>query len=427
MTALLTQCPYCQTTFRVSTAQMNAAHGLVRCGSCLGVFSASTNEIRIRTPDGYLVEEIDATDNMQQSSESETADTRAATAELHDEDEPADDEPDNEVHGAASNEPSPWHDDPVITLGDMRLHELEDESGDTEAANGTDEYADEQQREEEYPDETPEEYEEERAQEHEEEHEEEHEQQHAEEYADNVDDDTQDDDQLDEYSEPEPAPVAPSRVHASTVEAITAAPEKYNLHHRLSALADDEFDPVNNDQLDTLDSLPVTITHGSYLRNQLVHSALVLLCLLLLFALPLPWLYAKRDTLATHPRFAFMAPFTCKLFSCTPSASLDLGSIYSQQLLVRSHPRYQDALEVSFIFHNDATLPRPFPLVELAFSDLSNNLLANRLFKPEEYLPAELRQLSEMPAQSTVQVTLELQDPGKEAVNYTVKLHPPIP
>jgi len=65
--------------------------------------------------------------------------------------------------------------------------------------------------------------------------------------------------------------------------------------------------------------------------------------------------------------------------------------------------------------------------VELAFSDLSNNLLANRLFKPEEYLPAELRQLSEMPAQSTVQVTLELQDPGKEAVNYTVKLHPPIP
>jgi len=163
------------------------------------------------------------------------------------------------------------------------------------------------------------------------------------------------------------------------------------------------------------------------LRNQLVYSALVLLCLLLLFALPLPWLYAKRDTLATHPRFAFMAPFTCKLFSCTPSASLDLGSIYSQQLLVRSHPRYQDALEVSFIFHNDATLPRPFPLVELAFSDLSNNLLANRLFKPEEYLPAELRQLSEMPAQSTVQVTLELQDPGKEAVNYTVKLHPPIP
>jgi hypothetical protein len=125
-------------------------------------------------------------------------------------------------------------------------------------------------------------------------------------------------------------------------------------------------------------------------EGQQLVRALVLLCLLLLFALPLPWLYAKRDTLATHPRFAFMAPFTCKLFSCTPSASLDLGSIYSQQLLVRSHPRYQDALEVSFIFHNDATLPRPFPLVELAFSDLSNNLLANRLFKPEEYLPAEL-------------------------------------
>jgi hypothetical protein len=211
-------------------------------------------------------------------------------------------------------------------------------------------------------------------------------------------------------------------------DTVTVAPEKRGLHQRLSALtANDEFDPVNDDQLDALETLPVTITHDNNFRSQAVHVALSFAALLLLLALPLPWLYTNRDTLANHPRFAFMAPLVCNYFTCKPSTDLDLTSIYSQQLLVRSHPRYQDALEVSFIFHNDATLPRPFPLVELAFSDLSNNLLANRLFKPQEYLPAELRQLAEMPAQSTVQVTLELEDPGKEAVNYTVKLYPPTP
>ncbi len=64
MTSLFTQCPHCQTSFRVSTAQQNAAHGLVRCGSCLGVFSASANEIRIKHPDGYMVEELEGVEEV---------------------------------------------------------------------------------------------------------------------------------------------------------------------------------------------------------------------------------------------------------------------------------------------------------------------------------------------------------------------------
>ncbi|MES2820781.1 MAG: MJ0042-type zinc finger domain-containing protein, partial [Pseudomonadota bacterium] len=38
--SFVTQCPQCRTRFRVSRAQLGAAHGAVRCGACLHVFNA---------------------------------------------------------------------------------------------------------------------------------------------------------------------------------------------------------------------------------------------------------------------------------------------------------------------------------------------------------------------------------------------------
>ena len=38
--SFVTQCPHCRTSFRVSRAQLSAAHGAVRCGACLHVFNA---------------------------------------------------------------------------------------------------------------------------------------------------------------------------------------------------------------------------------------------------------------------------------------------------------------------------------------------------------------------------------------------------
>lgn len=39
--SFVTQCPHCQTSFRVNYAQLSAARGVVRCGSCLQVFNAA--------------------------------------------------------------------------------------------------------------------------------------------------------------------------------------------------------------------------------------------------------------------------------------------------------------------------------------------------------------------------------------------------
>jgi len=45
-----TQCPACQTRFKVSAAQLAAANGLVRCGRCAHVFNATEHFVADRTP-----------------------------------------------------------------------------------------------------------------------------------------------------------------------------------------------------------------------------------------------------------------------------------------------------------------------------------------------------------------------------------------
>src|SRR5690554_5833296 len=42
---LVTQCPYCQTRFRLTPEQLLVAAGNVRCGACLEVFNASEAEV----------------------------------------------------------------------------------------------------------------------------------------------------------------------------------------------------------------------------------------------------------------------------------------------------------------------------------------------------------------------------------------------
>ncbi len=45
MAAKATRCPHCQTSFRVTESQLATARGLVRCGACLEVFTASDHWI----------------------------------------------------------------------------------------------------------------------------------------------------------------------------------------------------------------------------------------------------------------------------------------------------------------------------------------------------------------------------------------------
>ena len=55
---LVTQCPNCDTRFRVNETQLQAAHGQVRCGACLEVFDGTSYLLL----DGELLPATDSED-----------------------------------------------------------------------------------------------------------------------------------------------------------------------------------------------------------------------------------------------------------------------------------------------------------------------------------------------------------------------------
>lgn len=131
------------------------------------------------------------------------------------------------------------------------------------------------------------------------------------------------------------------------------------------------------------------------------------------------------DELARQERFRPWFEQLCPEIGCTLPSRVDVNKITSSNLVVRSHPQYLNALLVDAILYNRAEFSQPFPLIELRFADLSGKLLASRRFKPSEYLAGELAGQQQMPPQTPIHIALEIRDPGKQAVNYSLHFYSP--
>jgi hypothetical protein len=110
--------------------------------------------------------------------------------------------------------------------------------------------------------------------------------------------------------------------------------------------------------------------------------------------------------------------FVCPVFGCSLPTLVDRSKIRAYNLVVRNHPTTDSALIVDAIILNNALFEQPFPELVLAFSTIDDIPVASRRFKPSEYLGGELAGRDLMPQNQPVHLTLELVDPGPDAVNY---------
>jgi predicted Zn finger-like uncharacterized protein len=119
----------------------------------------------------------------------------------------------------------------------------------------------------------------------------------------------------------------------------------------------------------------------------------------------------------------------CPTVGCQLPSKVDITQVKSSNLVVRSHPEFSGALVVDAILYNRAAFSQPFPLLEMRFADINGQLLASRRFKPSEYLAGELAgELAgnaEMPPQTPIHISLDILDPGTQAVNYSLSFHSP--
>lgn len=148
-----------------------------------------------------------------------------------------------------------------------------------------------------------------------------------------------------------------------------------------------------------------------------MHSRLVAACVALAVVLALQLGYAERTSLIRTAFGGALVRAVCGDLGCLgPFQDLDEISLLSRD--VRRHPSVEDALIISATLHNAAEFTQPYPVVVITLSDLDDNRVAMRRFRPVEYLPdPELRQAGLAPGSSTALV-FEVRDPGRNAVAF---------
>lgn len=132
--------------------------------------------------------------------------------------------------------------------------------------------------------------------------------------------------------------------------------------------------------------------------------------------------YFERDRLAQYPELRPALTQLCALAGCELPLQKDASRIGLVNRVVQSHPQHDDALLIDATLVNDAPYTQPYPLIELRFSDLNNRLVAGRRFRPAEYLAAGTPIDRGMPPKTPVRFSLEIVDPGKEAVGFQFSL-----
>lgn len=141
---------------------------------------------------------------------------------------------------------------------------------------------------------------------------------------------------------------------------------------------------------------------------------------LLVLALLGQFVVHEFDALSENSRTRPWLQSACDVLGCQLPQPVDITAIHSDDLLVRSHPEFSNALSVNMTIRNSGNYPQPFPALNLRFSNARHEAVAVRSFTPAEYLPEGLPASTPMAVNSPVQIHLDILDPGIEAVNYEV-------
>ncbi|WP_109514138.1 DUF3426 domain-containing protein [Pseudomonas ovata] len=151
----------------------------------------------------------------------------------------------------------------------------------------------------------------------------------------------------------------------------------------------------------------------------------IILILLALLGLAAQYINYHFDHLARQDQYRPLFQQWCPQLGCKVPSKVDISQLKSSNLVVRSHPDFQGALVVDAIIYNRAAFSQPFPLLELRFADTGGQLIASRRFKPSEYLSGEMAGKEEMPPQTPIHIALDILDPGAKAVNYNLNFRSP--
>jgi len=379
--SLQTQCPHCQTRFRVTDEQLSVAGGKVRCGSCMKVFHAVEQQVASA-----------ATDSHSDNDATRSEEIAGPASSNH----PSDDDfvfADNPEVDAAEGR----YAGSSLAFSDEELSDSFRQIGAPETQGHADTNADEHNEaideswaeailDDDVPEPPPEKNE------------------------DTTTGDSRKSDRPDDL-EPGLTAYAPS----DNTEHPTPQPQR----PASAQPAHDTPALYHNLRRD-----PVSVTrHRGWLRP-LIWSLLILALTGTLVA-QIAWL--QFDRLSAMPQLRPFYEKGCDFFGCKLKPLSNTDAIQSRKLVVRTNPDDRGQLIVDAVIINRAGFEQPYPVIALTFSNLNGSMVAQNIFNPDEYLSGETENHTAMPKDTPVRIAITIQDPGRNAVNYNLDFRPQQP
>ncbi|HEX4910330.1 MAG TPA: DUF3426 domain-containing protein [Permianibacter sp.] len=135
-------------------------------------------------------------------------------------------------------------------------------------------------------------------------------------------------------------------------------------------------------------------------------------------------LWPQRAALREDPQWGPWVEQLCGYLDCNLPPRTDLRKIELQQRSVlkdRDDPR---KLQIDLLIANKATFAQPYPDINLRFTNIEGELVAERRFKPTEYL-REQPDSVEMPVGVPVHIAFSVKAPDGNITGYEFNFLPP--
>lgn len=154
-------------------------------------------------------------------------------------------------------------------------------------------------------------------------------------------------------------------------------------------------------------------------RSKLTVVLMSLALLVLIAGLGLQTIIFRSYDIATKwPQTRDSLTSICEYLPCVYSGRREPRKIQLVSRDVRVHPAAKHALLISATLVNQAGYAQPYPRLAIKLSDLSGEIVAEREFVPQDYLKTTESRLKLLRPDIPTLITLEVLDPGSEAVNF---------
>ncbi|MFT5481883.1 MAG: hypothetical protein ACI9GW_000528 [Halieaceae bacterium] len=130
----------------------------------------------------------------------------------------------------------------------------------------------------------------------------------------------------------------------------------------------------------------------------------------------------NRALLWDHPDGFSALTKICTVIPCSEPEVILREPLITSNLIVRSHPLRNNALQVDFILRNTTQEPQPLPDLAMRFSNTQGRVVAQRVFTGTDYLSGELAGESMIPPDYDIHIALNFADPGPLAQRYQMDL-----